>query len=112
MRGTVASSVAWPPSKHRGLDREGACAVDKTGEELRLTNASSNSGSRAEGSNREEIEVTHPNHRTSIVSTGGVDAVLVALAVAVDALASRKRGNREHEIARHRCAILTSLPTN
>ena len=67
---------------------------------LRLTNASSNSDSRAEGSNGEKIEVIHPDHWPSIVSAGGIDAVLVTLAVAVDALASRKRGNREHGIAR------------
>jgi len=39
VRGTVASSVEWPPSKHGGLDREGACAVDGTGEEQQINDS-------------------------------------------------------------------------
>jgi len=61
------------------------------------TDASSNSRSGSKGSNWEEIELTHSDHRPAIVSAGGIDTPLVALTDVAGAPASRKRPNRTRD---------------
>lgn len=53
----------------------------------------------------EEIEVVHPDHRPTIVTVGGINAVLAALMLA----APRGAWGTERGVARNACAILANL---